>query len=71
VVDDAWAVDHTDAFSVTAPASRLLITTRNNEVLVGIDAEEHRLDVLSPSDALNIWPSGEAEKAGQVAAGSC
>jgi hypothetical protein len=32
VVDDAWTIDAADAFSVTAPPARLLITTRNNEV---------------------------------------
>jgi hypothetical protein len=58
VVDDAWTIDHADAFFVTAPPARLLITTRNNEVLVGLGAEEHRVDVLSPSDALRCWPSG-------------
>jgi NB-ARC domain/TIR domain len=42
VVDDAWTIDHADAFSVTAAPTRLLITTRNREVLVGLDAEEHR-----------------------------
>ena len=35
VLDDVWNVDHADAFSVTAPPARLLITTRNREVLVG------------------------------------
>jgi hypothetical protein len=54
VVDDAWTIDQADAFSVTAPPARLLITTRNNEVLVGLGAEEHRVDVLSSSDALKM-----------------
>jgi hypothetical protein len=53
VVDDAWTIDHADAFSVTASLARLLITTRNNEVLVGLAVEEHRVEVLSPSDALS------------------
>ena len=38
VVDDVWMIDDADALSVTAPPSRLLITTRNNEVLVGLGA---------------------------------
>jgi hypothetical protein len=29
-------------------SARLLITTRNQEVLVGLGAQEHRLGVLSP-----------------------
>src|SRR5208337_2273509 len=43
-----------DAFSVTAPPARVLITKRNNEVLVGLGAEEHRVEVMSPSDALRM-----------------
>ena len=54
VLDDVWNVDHADAFSVTAPPARLLITTRNNELLVGLGAEEHRIDLLSLSDALKM-----------------
>ena len=62
VVDDAWTIDHADAFSVTAPPARLLITTRNNEVLVGIGAEEHRVDVLSPSDGLKMLAEWVGQK---------
>src|SRR5271165_6531873 len=62
VVDDAWTIDHADAFCVTAPPARLLITTRNNEVLVGLGAEEHRVDVLSPSDALKMLAEWVGEK---------
>jgi hypothetical protein len=62
VVDDAWTIDHVDAFSVTAPPARLLITTRNQEVLVGLGAEEHRIDLLSPTQAhqmLAKWTGNE------------
>ena len=62
VVDDAWTIDHADAFSVTAPPARLLITTRNNEVLVGLGAEEHRVDVLSPNDALKMLAEWVGQK---------
>src|SRR5271165_4933580 len=62
VVDDAWTIDHACAFSVPALPARLLITTRNNEVLVGLGAEEHRVDVLSPSDALKILAEWVGEK---------
>ena len=54
VLDDVWTIDHADAFSVTALPARLIITTRNNEVLVGLGAEEHSMEVLSPSDALKM-----------------
>jgi len=62
VVDDAWTLDAADAFPVTAPPSRLLITTRNNEVLVGLGAEEHRVNVLLPDDALKMLAEWVGEK---------
>jgi len=62
VVDDAWTIEHANAFSVTAPPARLLITTRNNEVLVGLGAEEHRVHVLSPSDALKMLAEWVGQK---------
>jgi len=39
---------------VTTPTARLLITTCNNEMLVGLGAEEHRVEVLSLNDALKM-----------------
>ncbi|MET0253583.1 MAG: NB-ARC domain-containing protein [Terrimicrobiaceae bacterium] len=52
VLDDVWSMDHAAVFAVTAPPTRLVVTTRNSEVIVRLEAEEHRLDVLSPSEAL-------------------
>jgi len=54
VLDDVWTIEDADAFWVDAPPARQLITTRNNEVLVGLGAEKHRVDVLSPNDALRM-----------------
>jgi WD40 repeat protein len=62
VLDDVWSGEHADAFSVTVPPARLLITTRNNQVLVGLGAEEHRVDVLSPSDALMMLAEWVGQK---------
>src|SRR5262249_45889723 len=62
VLDDVWGVDHADAFSVTAAPAGLLITTRNAEALVGIGAEEHRVDVLPLSDALKMLAQWVGEK---------
>jgi WD40 repeat protein len=62
VIDDAWTIDHADAFSVTAPPTRLLIATRNNEVLVGVGAEEHSVDVFSRRDALKMLAEWVGQK---------
>ncbi len=54
VLDDVWHVDHADVFSASVPPAGLLLTTRNRDVLVGLDAEEHRVDLQSASDALEM-----------------
>ena len=62
MLDDVWTFDDADAFSVNTSIGRLLLTTRNQEVLVGIGAEEYRVDVLSPSDALKMLAEWVGEK---------
>ena len=54
VLDDVWNVDHAAAFAVTAPPARLLVTTRNSEVIVGLEADEHRVDLFSVAEALRM-----------------
>jgi hypothetical protein len=63
VIDDAWEARDANAFSINAPPARLLITTRNQEVLVRLGAEEYRVDILSPTDALKMLADGWARKA--------
>jgi hypothetical protein len=62
VLDDVWGVDDTEAFLVDAFQARLLITTRNREVLVGLGAEQHSVDVLSPGEALRVLAEWTREK---------
>jgi tetratricopeptide (TPR) repeat protein len=62
VLDDVWSFDDADAFCVAAPPTRLLITTRSSEALVGLGAEEHRVEVLSPSDALKMLAGWVGDK---------
>jgi hypothetical protein len=62
ILDDVWKVDDAEAFLVDVPPARLLITTRNREVLVGLGAEEHWVDALSPSDALRVLAEWTGEK---------
>jgi len=62
MLDDVWTFDDAEALSVTASTARLLLTTRNQDVLVGIGAEEHRVDVLLPSDALKMLAGWVGEK---------
>ena len=62
VLDDAWMIDHADAFSVTAPPVCLLITTRNSEALVGLGAKEHLVNVLSHVQARQMLAEWTAKK---------
>ena len=62
MLDDIWTVEDGDAFWINAPPVRFLITTRNKEILVGLDAEVHRLGVLSLTDALKMLADWAGEK---------
>ena len=46
VLDDVWDAAAITAFNVLGPASHLLITTRNAELLTGLGAQPYTLDVL-------------------------
>ena len=62
VIDDVWEARDANGFSVNAPPTRLLITTRNQEVPVHLGAEEHRVEVLSPTDALKMLAEWVGQK---------
>ncbi len=58
VLDDVWELEHASALDVGGPSSRLLVTTRNREILVGLGADELQLDVLAPQQSralLALW----------------
>ncbi len=62
VLDDVWELEHASALDVVGPSSRLLVTTRNREILVGLGADELQLDVLAPHQSralLALW-AGES-----------
>ncbi|HAB19657.1 MAG TPA: hypothetical protein DCE44_24890 [Verrucomicrobiales bacterium] len=54
ILDDVWEADHASLFRAIPAGCRLLVTTRNAEVLVGLGAQEQRLDLLSPLESLKI-----------------
>jgi hypothetical protein len=58
VLDDVWNVDHADAFSVTAPPARLLITTRNQEVLSAWVPMNIAWEFSRLAKAYGCWASG-------------
>jgi WD40 repeat protein len=52
VLDDVWQASHAQAFDVLGPRGRLLVTTRNQQVLVSLEAQAHALDILDLPTAL-------------------
>ncbi len=63
VLDDVWQADHAYELCESCAPARLLITTRDAEVLAAVGAAEHRVDVLSPNDALTMLANWASEKA--------
>ncbi|MEO1060502.1 MAG: NB-ARC domain-containing protein [Actinomycetota bacterium] len=62
VLDDVWSTQHTAAFDVLASESRLLLTTRDRQVVSDVGAAEARLDVLGDGaarDLLARWVGGD------------
>ncbi len=70
VLDDLWRPQDAEPFDVLGPRSRLLVTTRDADLLVALGARELPLDVLSEELALELlasW-SGQARAALPAAA---
>ncbi len=54
ILDDVWDLAHAEAFPSGDGRARLLITTRNAEVLQGLGAQIFSLDVLSEEQSLRL-----------------
>ena len=64
ILDDVWLPAHASAFDVVRSPGKILITTRNAEVLVQLGAEELQLDLLSETASLELladWAGCEVE----------
>ena len=57
VLDDLWRPQDAEPFDVLGPRSRLLLTTRDADLLVTLGARELPLDVLSEELALELLAS--------------
>ena len=54
VLDDVWDPRHVRHFNADAPRCRLLITTRNQEVVRGTDAKEFTAEVMSDPESRQL-----------------
>ena len=64
ILDDVWRPEHAAAFDIVRSPGKMLITTREASVLMQLEAEELRLDLLSETASLELladWPGCEVE----------
>ena len=64
ILDDVWELDHAALFRGIPDGCQLLVTTRNSEVLIGIEASEFQVDLLTPEESLSLladWSGLERE----------
>jgi len=54
ILDDVWSMNDVRAFDAMGPDCRLLITTRDREIVRGLKAEELCLDVLGVEQSLEL-----------------
>jgi hypothetical protein len=57
VLDDLWRREDAEPFDVLGPRSRLLVTTRDADLLVALGVHEMSLDVLSEALSLELLAS--------------
>lgn len=62
ILDDAWKLEHVEAFNILGQDCQLLITTRDGGLINALGTFEHRLDVLNKQQALHLLAksSGQA-----------
>ena len=54
ILDDVWKLSHASVFNFANSKSRLLITTRDAEIVSGLDALSFKIDTLSNKQALAL-----------------
>lgn len=70
VLDDLWTFTDVEALDVVGPEGRLLLTSRNRELLVRLGAAEVQVDVLGAGEALALlaeWAGEDPEALPPVA----
>ena len=57
ILDDVWTLEDVSNLDVVGESSRLLITTRNREIVVGLGVTEHQVDVLAEDESMDLLAS--------------
>jgi WD40 repeat protein len=62
ILDDVWELNQLQALEVTTSPASLLVTTRKQEVLASLDAQEHPLKVLARPQSLQLLAEWAAKR---------
>lgn len=65
VLDDAWEAEHIAAFDIQSERCRILITSRNNDLIQQTGSAEHRVQVLNDDQAVRLialWSGIQIDK---------
>ena len=54
ILDDVWKADHAAAFNILGEQSGFLFTTRDSSIVKTLNASEHRVNLLSDDEALEL-----------------
>ncbi|MDF0590402.1 KGGVGR-motif variant AAA ATPase [Candidatus Methanocrinis natronophilus] len=64
ILDDVWRTEHVQAFDALGPDCRMIITTRNADIVTALGAIEIHLDILEDNEALKLladWAAIDVE----------
>ncbi len=54
ILDDIWETDHITAFNIPGQKCKIIITTRDRQIIRALEAYEYRLDILNDDDAIAL-----------------
>ena len=64
IVDDVWSAGDIQPWLATAPGSRVLFTTRNQEIAAGVGAKEYEVELLNEAQSRQVfaqWAGAEVD----------
>ncbi len=77
ILDDVWKLNDIQYFEISSAEAKTLITTRHSQVLRGAGAEEYKIDVLSPKQAVQLlrnqtgWKKDEMPEEAELIINEC
>jgi len=54
IIDDVWDISHIKDFNIKGKNSKVLITTRQKDIVRGMDAKEYSIDILNKEQSLGL-----------------